>query len=162
MNREAYSRTENTKDRWETPPYFFNRLNDIFGFTLDPAASHENHLCDKYYTIEEDGLKQDWQGETVFVNPPYSHIQEWVKKCYEEGIKYMTTVVLLIPVRSDTRYWHKYVMKATEIWLCKGRIAFYLDGKKMGSSTFPSAVIVFQLEDYHPRLHPFDHKQYEI
>ena len=65
---------------WETPQDFFDKLNDEFQFTLDPCASHENHKCSKYYTIEDDGLSKDWSGETVFVNPPYGReISKWVK-----------------------------------------------------------------------------------
>lgn len=70
---------------WETPKWLFSKLNNEFNFTLDPCATKENHLCDKYYTIKDDGLLQDWSGETVFVNPPYGRaIKDWVKKCYDE------------------------------------------------------------------------------
>ena len=59
----------------------------------------ENHLCDKYYTIKDDGLLQDWSGETVFVNPPYGRaIKDWVKKCYDEYVNNRITVVMLIPI----------------------------------------------------------------
>jgi len=132
MNREVFSRTDETIDEWETPLYLFNLLNNYMidhgydTFTLDAAASHENHLCEKYYTKEIDGLKQDWKGETVFVNPPYSNINEWVKKCYKEGQKHNTFVALLIPSRTDTKYWHEYCMKAERILFCKGRVNFLI------------------------------------
>lgn len=65
---KAYSsRTE----EWATPQDLFNKLNDEFNFTLDPCASEQNYKCDKYYTIQDDGLKQDWSSEIVFMNPPY-------------------------------------------------------------------------------------------
>ena len=54
-----------------TPQYFFDQLNNEFGFTLDPCATDENHKCDKYYTIKEDGLRQSRDNEIVFCNPPY-------------------------------------------------------------------------------------------
>jgi site-specific DNA-methyltransferase (adenine-specific) len=137
MNREVFSRTERTQDCWETPEYFFKLIEFKLNlkFTLDPAASKENALCDKYYTKEDNGLIQDWSGENVFVNPPYKHISDWVKKCYLESLKPNTIVVLLMPARVDTEYWHDYIMKyAHEVWLCKGRVDFLLPCDKCGKS----------------------------
>lgn len=163
INKEVYSRTKKSKDVYETPPYFFELLSENITFTLDPCSSDENHLCDKYYTIEDDGLKQDWRGENVFVNPPYSNIKEWVEKCYEEGKKAHTMVVLLIPSRTDTRYWHDYIMHANEILFCKGRISFYLDGEKGGPAAFPSAVIVFNhMHKDYPLIETLEHKHLEV
>ena len=70
------------KNDWATPQDLFDELNAEFNFTLDPCASHENAKCSKYYTIEENGLLQDWGNEVVFCNPPYSdNLQnDWVKK----------------------------------------------------------------------------------
>ena len=127
---------------WATPKPFFNKLNEQFNFTLDPCAQSHHALCSRYFTAEEDGLKQDWQGHRVFVNPPYGRgIKEWVRKCYEESTKKDTTVVMLIPSRTDTKYWHDYVMKADELHLIKGRIKF---GGGTNSAPFPSAVVVFR------------------
>ena len=58
-------------EKWETPQYFFDLLNDEFHFDLDPAASDDNHKCDTYFTEQQDGLLQDWGGHTVFCNTPY-------------------------------------------------------------------------------------------
>ena len=139
------ARTENSKDDWETPPYFFKLLDGLFHFTLDPCASKENFKCVFYYTEEDNGLKYSWEGHTVFVNPPFSNIAPWVKKCYEEGQKYATTVVMIIPSRTDTRYWHDYVMKAKEIWFCKGRVNFLRNGiRPKNGATFPLAVVIFK------------------
>ena len=57
-------------NEWETPQWFFDELNEEFNFTLDPC-SNGNHKCKKFYTIKEDGLKQDWSKDVVFMNPPY-------------------------------------------------------------------------------------------
>ena len=171
MNKEGYSRTKNSKDNWETPKYFFDLLDKgkEFNFTLDPCATKENMLCDKYYTIEDDGLKQDWGGEAVFVNPPFSHIAEWCKKCWFEGSKYNTTVVMILPSRTDTRYWHDYIMDANEIWFCKGRVNFLMGGKlpKRGGSNFPLSVVVFGNRDnyercFTPILKTFYHKEKDL
>ena len=130
---------------WATPRPFFEKLNKEFEFNLDPCARSHNALCKKYFTEEEDGLSQDWSGHRVFVNPPYGRgIGLWIKKCYEESRKPDTTVVMLIPSRTDTKYWHDYVMKSDEIHLVKGRIKF---GGGTNSAPFPSAVVVFRGTD---------------
>ena len=127
-------------DEWSTPNSFFDKLNKMFSFTLDPCATHNNHKCPKYYTIEEDGLEKDWVGETVFVNPPYSKNSSWLEKCFLEAKKPKTTIVVLMPSRTDTRYWHDYAMKATHIYFIKGRLKF---GQQKNSAPFPSALLVF-------------------
>jgi len=131
-----------TTNEWETPQDFFDKLNEEFHFTLDPCATHENAKCKKYYTVKEDGLKQDWQGEVVFCNPPYGKaIKNWVKKCYEESRKPNTTVVMLIPARTDTTYFHEYIYKkAKEIRFVRGRLKF---GNSKNGAPFPSMVVVF-------------------
>lgn len=125
-----------------TPQSFFDELNNEFNFTLDPCATKENAKCNKFYTKEQDGLKQDWSGERVFCNPPYGKvIGDWVRKCYEESKKSNTTVVALIPARTDTRYFHEYIYhKARDIRFIKGRLKF---GGCKNSAPFPSMVVVF-------------------
>ena len=129
-------------DLWSTPQDFFDELNAEFNFTLDPCATRENAKCAKYFTVEDDGLKQDWAGHTVFCNPPYGRaIKDWVKKCYEESKKPGTTVVMLIPARTDTSYFHDYIYKkAKEIRFIRGRLKF---GNSKNSAPFPSMVVVF-------------------
>ena len=137
---------------WATPQSFFDKLNNIFGpFTLDAAASADNYKVSKYFTEADDSLIQDWSGHTVFLNPPYGRaLKDWVKKSYEEGKKDNTTVVMLIPARTDTKYWHDYVMKADEIRFVRGRIKF---GDETNSAPFPSAVVVFRQSAYQaPRI----------
>ena len=70
-------------NEWATPQAFFDELNKEFNFTLDPCSTHENAKCEKHFTIEEDGLKQDWSKDIVFCNPPYgTEISKWVEKAY--------------------------------------------------------------------------------
>ena len=138
-------------DNWATPQTFFDRLNTEFKFTLDPCADKDNAKCGKYYTADDDGLSQDWAGERVFMNPPYGRaISDWVRKAYEESTK-GALVVALIPARTDTRYWHDYVMRAKEIRLVKGRLKF---GDGRNSAPFPSAVVIWDGVDSQrvPRL----------
>jgi len=147
------------KDHFETPKAFYKKLDSIYQFTLDPASSQENHKCERYFTMDDDGLAQNWEGHTVFVNPPYSQNKRWIEKCYLEGQKENTKVVTLIPARTETKFWHEYCMRAKEIFFIKGRLYFELDGKRVQiperkngvltgrmvetAAPFPSAVVVF-------------------
>ncbi|MFW3582049.1 DNA N-6-adenine-methyltransferase [Staphylococcus caprae] len=129
-------------NEWTTPQHLFDELNREYHFTLDPCASHENAKCDKYFTIEDDGLTKDWSKDIVFMNPPYGrNIKHWIKKAYEESVK-GATVVCLIPARTDTTYWHDYIFNnAYNIKFLKGRIKF---GGASNSAPFPSAIVVFK------------------
>ena len=133
-----YSSNDTT---WSTPQDFFERLDNEFHFTLDPCCVPSTAKCSTYFTPEIDGLKQSWEGYTVFMNPPYGRkIGAWLEKAYNESLK-GTTVVCLIPSRTDTKYWHDFCMKAAEIRFVKGRLKF---GNSTSSAPFPSAVVVFK------------------
>jgi site-specific DNA-methyltransferase (adenine-specific) len=134
------------KQFYETPPDLFRELDNEFKFTLDPAAEPETAKCEKYYTIHDNGLFQSWEGETVFCNPPYGrNLNKWVAKCVLEGRKPNTTVVMLIPARTDTAYFHDYIQpNAKEIRFLRGRLNFHLNGKPVGRAPFPSMVVVFK------------------
>lgn len=130
-------------DQWATPQSFFDELNKEFGFTLDPCADEFNHKCDKYFTKEDDGLSQDWGVEVVFCNPPYGReIPQWVKKCFEEVHSgSCPCAVMLIPARTDTKWFHQYIYNQAEIRFIKGRLKF---GDSTNSAPFPSMVVVFR------------------
>jgi len=132
-------------NEWTTPPDFFNELNNKYKFTLDPCCTKESALCDKYYTIEDDGLIQDWSNEIVFMNPPYGRvIGKWIEKAYKESLK-GAVVVCLIPSRTDTRYWHNYIFPyASDIKFIKGRLKF---GSGNAPAPFPSAIIEFKKDE---------------
>ena len=135
MNKGLYS---SKSAEWETPQDFFDELDKEFHFTLDPCATKENAKCKKFYTKEEDGLTKNWNNEIVFCNPPYgSEIGEWIKKASEtSGGK----VVMLIPARADTRYFHNYIYHKEEIRFIKGRLKF--GGKHF--APFPSMIVIFK------------------
>ena len=138
MNRIMFSRES---DEWSTPQDLFDKLNEEFKFTLDPCATAENAKCKKYFTAEQNGLLQDWGGETVFCNPPYSKIGKWVEKAYREGHKDGTVVCLLIPARTDTKYFHRFILHRSEIRFLKGRLRF--SGAQY-NAPFPSMVVIFR------------------
>jgi phage N-6-adenine-methyltransferase len=125
-------------DLWATPQDFFERLNGRFNFELDVCALPENAKCEKFYSPEQDGLKQQWSG-VCWMNPPYGReIGAWMKKAYESSLQ-GATVVCLVPSRTDTAWWHNYAVKG-EIEFIKGRLKF---GGNKNPAPFPSAVVVF-------------------
>ena len=113
---------------WQTPRETYDALDREFRFDFDP--------CPHGFMI--DGLKEDW-GQSNFVNPPFKTIALWIQKAWAEHQK-GKRVVMLIPSRTDTRWWHDYVMKASEIRFIKGRLKY--SGAKF-NAPFPSCVVVF-------------------
>lgn len=133
--------SSNTNE-WATPVSLFRELDAEFHFNLDPCCTHENAKCELHYTIENDGLTKNWGGQRVFCNPPYGReLPKWVRKCYTEAQKPDTLVVMLIPARTDTSYFHDYIYhKAREIRFLRGRLHF--NESKQGAP-FPSMIVVF-------------------
>jgi len=128
------------RGNWETPQDFFDKLNEEFRFTLDVCAEKHTAKCEKYFTKEDNALDKEWHG-ICWMNPPYGRgIGVWLKKAYETS-QSGSMVVCLIPSRTDTKWWHNYVMSAHEIRFVKGRLKF--DGHK-NSAPFPSVVVVFK------------------
>ncbi len=125
---------------WSTPQWFFDLLNTGFGFELDVCATAENAKCTRFFTKEDDALKQEWRG-VCWMNPPYGRgIGAWVKKAYESS-REGATVVCLIPARTDTAAWHDYVIPHGEIHFVRGRLQF---GAAKANAPFPCAVVVFR------------------
>lgn len=132
-----------SNDEWETPQSLFNSLNGVFHFTLDPCSTDANAKCEKHYTQEQNGLEQTWEGETVFCNPPYGrHIGEWVRKCAEESKH--ARIVLLIPARTDTSYFHEYIYHKAFTQFIRGRLKFEMGGGATEFSAFSLDACVFR------------------
>ena len=130
-------------DEWETPLDFYETLNKEFDFNLDPCATHENHKTEMYFTLEDDGLSKNWGGYNVFCNPPYSEIKKWVQKADQECRKQNTLIVLLVPARTDTIWFHDYIYKKHEVRFIKGRLRF---GNSTQNAPFPSMIVIFKSE----------------
>jgi phage N-6-adenine-methyltransferase len=125
-------------DLWATPQEFFDKYNALYGFNLDVCANQDNAKCSNFFSIEDNGLEQEWRG-SCWMNPPYGReIIHWIRKAYESSLC-GATVVCLVPARTDTKWWHEYAMKG-DIEFIKGRLKF---GNSKNSAPFPSAVIVF-------------------
>lgn len=126
---------------WGTPKALFDKLNAEFQFDCDVCACDGMEMVEKHYTPEIDGLAQDWtENKSNWMNPPYGkEIKHWMKKACESG----ANVVCLVPARTDTDWWHSYVMgKAVEVRFIRGRLKF--NGATSGCAPFPSAIVVYK------------------
>lgn len=143
MNRDVMFSSKT--DNWATPQDFFDELDKEFHFTLDPCADGHNHKCPVYYTKQDDGLHKPWGGN-VFCNPPYGReLGKWVEKAYTESRK-GACVVMLIPARTDTRWFHDFILGKAEIRFIRGRLKF---GGSKNAAPFPSMVVVYGRENEH-------------
>lgn len=130
-------------DLWATPQDFFDALDKEFRFETDVCALPENAKCAHYFTPDQNGLAQEWTG-VCWCNPPYGRkIGDWVRKAAESA-KAGAVVVMLLPARTDTRWFHDYIYGKAEIRFVKGRLKF---GDATESAPFPSMVVVFRKED---------------
>jgi phage N-6-adenine-methyltransferase len=139
QDNKFFARSEKTKDEWLTPPSIVNSLGE---FDLDPSSPINRPwpTAKKHYTIEDDGLKQDWEGR-VWMNPPYgSQIKFWMNKLSAHG-----NGIALVFARTESKWFHKYCWeKATGVFFFKGRIAFHhVSGEKAMSSTAASCLIAY-------------------
>jgi phage N-6-adenine-methyltransferase len=134
-------------DSWRTPLWLYRVLDREFSFGLDAAASAENALAARYYDRSQDALAQDWGGHgSVWCNPPYGRpIPLWVQKAHEESRTSGVAVVLLLPARTDTRYFHEVCEPHGEVRLLRGRLRFLEEnGSPRECATFPSMVVIFR------------------
>ena len=139
-------------DLWETPQEFFDALDEEFHFELDVCATNENAKCDCYFTREQDGLNQEWDCEVCWCNPPYGReIGKWVEKAYLTVRHWGNTVVMLLPARTDTKWFHDYIYGKAEIRFVRGRLKF---GKSKNSAPFPSMIVIFRGNTRAPVLTP--------
>lgn len=143
MNREAHHSSK--RQDWNTPSWTFAALDGEFGFDLDVAASPDNALCPRFFTESDSALKQSWQpSRSAFLQPPYTRLNgglgAWLAKARSEAAL-GTTVVALLPARTDARWWTEHALEADEIRFIAGRLRFD-DGDE--PAPFPSAVLVFR------------------
>jgi phage N-6-adenine-methyltransferase len=125
-------------DLWETPQKFFDKLDAIYHFELDVCALPSNAKCKRFYTPEQNALIQPWHG-ICWMNPPYGRgIGQWVKKAYDSSLL-GATVVCLLPARTDTAWWHDYVIRG-KIEFIRGRLKF---SGHVFNAPFPNAIVVF-------------------
>lgn len=134
-------------NEWHTPQPLFDQLNAEFGFETDLAATAENAKCANFFTLEDDALAQEWRG-VCWLNPPYGRaIRHFIKKAWEAS-QAGATVVCLVPARTDTSYWHDYVLGGgAEVRYIRGRVKFVRADGFSAPAPFPSAIVIFRAEN---------------
>lgn len=138
------------RTNWSTPQWLFDLLHARFKFTLDVCAEKNNAKCRRYFSPKANGLEQNWSPHRCWMNPPFGEgIAHWVLKAKNEAYA-GALVVCLLPVRSDTFWWHNYLLQsAHNIYFVRGRLKFD-DGP--GKCPFPVAVVVFRKGSIKGRL----------
>lgn len=144
MNNEAMF--SSGTEHWSTPIELFNELNLEHKFTVDVCADTTNYKVKRYFNKKTDGLAQSWDGEVAWCNPPYGkEIKLWIEKAYESTkiVGCNTTVVMLLPARTDTRWFHEFIYNnpLCSVKFIKGRLKF--SGSK-NSAPFPSMIVTFK------------------
>jgi phage N-6-adenine-methyltransferase len=125
---------------WATPPEIFEPLHAEFGFTLDACATAHNAKLPRFFTEQQDGLAQSWEGERVFMNPPYGReIYPWTRKARDSG----TLVVGLLPASCDLKWWHEDVVDCAEVRYIRGRVRFLNGGPYRSSGFFASVIVIW-------------------
>jgi len=140
---------------WATPRALFDELHREFNFTVDVCASTWNAKLPRFFSLEQDGLTQDWSGERCWLNPPYGRgIDAWLAKAFTETRWKCPLVVALLPVRTDTKWWHTWVAGAAdEVRFLKGRLQFVGRRGEAWSAPFASAIAIYQGHGSSGRIH---------
>jgi len=141
INKALYS---SAKDDWETPQWLFDEYSDRFDFTVDVCASKKNAKVSHFFNKKQNGLKQPWDGHRVWCNPPYGRNSTglWVKKAHlEVQAGECQLVAMLLPARTDTKWFHDYIYRQHNIEFLRGRLRFV---GAPHSAPFPSMVVIFR------------------
>ena len=144
MPNSGMNVTTAQRDDWSTPPSLFAYLNARFGFTVDACASRDNAKMDRFWSESEDGLAQDWTGERVFFNPPFSQKGIWARKA---AISEAIVAVAVLPAWVEQAWFHEWVLtKAHSIMPIKGRVRFIPpSGVKETSPRFGTLIAVWKI-----------------
>lgn len=130
---------------WITPDWLFEWLDWHYRFELDAAASKQNAKCSKYIT--QDALRKEWNANSIFLHiPSVRNIADWVRKAYRES-QQGKVVACVLPVRTDTGWFHDYCTMASEILFLRGRMEATVDDIVVGKAGFPHMVVIFDGRD---------------
>ena len=141
---KVYHRHES--DLRGTPQELSDKWHQKFHFTLDACAIASNAKCDHYFSPAENGLQQDWSGQVVWCNPPYSEVEQWIAKAYEAA-QQGATVVCLTYAKTETRWFQRYVLPLIplgDVDFLPGRVKFVGPRGVQDSAPSPSMVVIFR------------------
>lgn len=145
---------EETGPEWATPEYLWKPLSEALGgFDLDPASGAEpSAIADERFTVEDDGLAQDWHGD-VWVNPPYgrSFNRDWAEKVYAESQRdEVDSITALISAAPSTQWWHNNYANGDAFTFVEGRVKFIGPDGTGNAASFPSVFVTFERDDGMP------------
>jgi phage N-6-adenine-methyltransferase len=127
-------------DLWQTPPHILEALEERYGPLFDP--------CPANWDGKTDGLEIEWPvNQVVFVNPPFSQLSAWAEKVWSENFHRGVQVVMLMPARVDTQYFHDYICNGAELEFFKGRIRFIDPGTTLPGDAAPFASMLCHFTD---------------
>lgn len=134
-------------DLWGTPPDLWAEIcAREFPYVdrpFDPCPGRQPLASTCCYS-NTDGLEVDWTNFSgIFVNPPFSDIEPWIKKA-DDSVGHLNRVVMLVPVRTDQPWWHKYTANATIVWI-QGRVQYinHTTGAPGKAPAFSSCLLRF-------------------
>lgn len=132
-------------NEWATPVELLRPLDAaVDGFDLDPCSGAEaRSIADEQYTECDDGLSKAWFG-SIWVNPPYSDMEDWMRKALDESHRDdVETILVLAPARTSTQWFHRYATQATVLAFIEGRLTFGNPDDQVRNAPFPSLIAVF-------------------
>jgi len=128
---------------WETPQAFFDMLNARFRFNTDAAADAQNAKCKRFWSREDSALDRIWSKHRIWCNPPYGkELPPFIDKAIAEMAREVppSVIVMLVPSRTDTRWWHRATDSGCRVEFIKGRLKFQ---GAASSAPFPSALLIW-------------------
>ncbi len=149
------------KDLWMTPKFVFDYYDRRFNFTCDFAASHENALCEHYFSEPDDNGEGGALGcspddgcldgsVAVWCNPPYSNIKPWVQKCYTMAEATGKVFVMLIPADTSVKWFKLAFEHCTECHFISGRLSFINEETKQPVNGNNKGSVVFVFDPQSP------------
>jgi phage N-6-adenine-methyltransferase len=138
-------------DEWQTPNALLDFLRRFFHFDVDVCATAQTAKCRRFFSREQDGLKQEWKaGEVHWMNAPYSQAARWARKADQEA-KCGAIVIGLFANRTSTKWYRDHVVPSALIVQLHGRLCFVHQGRTVQPGTmkeapFPSILAIWPRE----------------
>lgn len=135
-----------------TPFWFIYAVVYSFGrICFDPcwhAASLVRPVAFFDVRRGDDGLRDPWFGDLVFVNPPWSNQKRWLERAHGQWLcGNVKTIVCLVPARTDTDLFHNILSRDADIYFIKGRPKFFQENGKSESTSVSTMAVIFGATD---------------
>ena len=155
--RSVYSQSQN----WCTPPQYVDAVKRVFGgeIDLDPCSNPDSVVgaVREFRLPDEDGLAQEWNFRTIYVNPPYgadrsrgTTIRDWLAKCAATRKNYGAQIIALVPVATNTSHWKKHVFGVADAvcFLYDTRLRFLVNGNTDNKGAPMACAMVYWGDDF--------------